>query len=177
MSESKRPNINWMDVLWLLFLAGLALLPPVKEIHKQGMLLAFGIFQLGERWIVARIPKRGASLRGTDQDRPGHDAGRPYGRDQHQQQLLADLFFARRDGRGIFRAVGHASLDRAGVGRLTARISSIPLLRMYEITAESYALLAIRILFFFLAAMVVNRFVVESKRQTQALSGTGGDAG
>ena len=37
----------------------------------------------------------------------------------------------------------------------------------FEITPEDYGRLAIRILFFFLAAMVVNRFVVESRRQTQ----------
>jgi hypothetical protein len=29
MNEQKRPAMNWMDVLWLLFLAGLAVLPPV----------------------------------------------------------------------------------------------------------------------------------------------------
>jgi len=40
-------------------------------------------------------------------------------------------------------------------------------LQEYEITTESYGLLAIRILFFFLAAMVVNRYVVESRRQTK----------
>ena len=40
-----------------------------------------------------------------------------------------------------------------------------PALQEYEITTESYGLLAIRILFFFLAAMVVNRFVVENRRQ------------
>jgi len=41
----------------------------------------------------------------------------------------------------------------------------IPALQEYEITREAYGLLAIRILFFFLAAMVVNRFVVENRRQ------------
>ena len=40
-----------------------------------------------------------------------------------------------------------------------------PALQEYEISAEGYGLLAIRILFFFLAAMVVNRFVVENRRQ------------
>ena len=44
---------------------------------------------------------------------------------------------------------------------------------MYDITEESYELLAIRILFFFLAAMVVNRFVVENRATDAALSGTG----
>ena len=37
----------------------------------------------------------------------------------------------------------------------------------FEIVAENYELLAIRILFFFLAAMLVNRFVVENRRQTK----------
>ena len=36
-----------------------------------------------------------------------------------------------------------------------------------KLTTEGYGLLAIRILFFFLAAMVVNRFVVENRRQTK----------
>jgi nitrogen-specific signal transduction histidine kinase len=40
-----------------------------------------------------------------------------------------------------------------------------PALQDYEITREGYGILAIRILFFFLAAMVVNRFTVENRRQ------------
>src|SRR5258708_38834325 len=59
MTESKRPTINWMDILWLVFLAGLALLPPVVEYHKQGILLAFGVIQLGEGWLIARMTRRG----------------------------------------------------------------------------------------------------------------------
>jgi signal transduction histidine kinase len=39
-------------------------------------------------------------------------------------------------------------------------------LQEFEITSEDYGRLAIRIVFFFLAAMVVNRFVIESRRQT-----------
>ena len=61
MNETKRPTINWMDILWLIFLAGLALLPPVKEIHKQLVLLAFGVLQLGEGWLIRRLPTRGAA--------------------------------------------------------------------------------------------------------------------
>src|SRR5436305_8725904 len=56
----KRTNLNWMDVLWLLFLLGLALIPPVKELHKQLLLLAFGVTQLLEGWVIAQLPKRGA---------------------------------------------------------------------------------------------------------------------
>ena len=42
-----------------------------------------------------------------------------------------------------------------------------PALQEFEISAEDYGRLAIRIVFFFLAAMVVNRFVIENRRQTQ----------
>ncbi len=61
MNEQKRPAINWMDVLWLLFLAGLAALPPVFEIHKQLVLLAFGLAQLTEGWVLSKTPQRGAA--------------------------------------------------------------------------------------------------------------------
>ena len=62
--------------------------------------------------------------------------------------------------------MGYFVVDRAGFGGLLSRIF-IRRLQEYEITAESYGLLAIRVLFFFLAAMVVNRFVVENRRQTK----------
>src|SRR5437868_15371292 len=55
----KRPNINWMDILWLLFLVALALIPPVKEWHKQALLLAFGVTQLAVGWVVVRLTRRG----------------------------------------------------------------------------------------------------------------------
>ena len=61
MNEQKRPAMNWMDVLWLLFLAGLAALPPVAEIHKQLTLLAIGVVQFSEGWLLARAPRRGAA--------------------------------------------------------------------------------------------------------------------
>lgn len=48
MTEARRPTIMWMDVVWLALLAMLALLPPIREIHKQLILLAFGIIQISE---------------------------------------------------------------------------------------------------------------------------------
>src|ERR1700722_1118705 len=52
-------RLSWIDLIWLLFLGGLALLPPVNEIHKQLILLAIFIVQLSEGWLVARLPERG----------------------------------------------------------------------------------------------------------------------
>jgi len=40
MLDRERSPISWIDVLWLVFLGGLALLPPLFEIHKQLTLLA-----------------------------------------------------------------------------------------------------------------------------------------
>src|SRR6266567_1836114 len=40
VSAERHSKLDWMDVIWLLFLLGLALLPPVREVHKQIILLA-----------------------------------------------------------------------------------------------------------------------------------------
>ena len=77
----------------MLFLGGLALLPPVDEIHKQLILLAIVIFQLFEGWLIRRLPKRGPAysvivkilLATLLLDHTGDDG--------NQQQLLSDLFF------------------------------------------------------------------------------------
>src|ERR1035438_10436730 len=42
-----------------------------------------------------------------------------------------------------------------------------PALQEYDLTEEAFAYLALRIMFFFLAAMVVNRFSQQSQHQTQ----------
>src|SRR5256885_820138 len=43
VSADRSGKLGWMDLLWLLFLGGLALLPPVREAHKQLILLAIRI--------------------------------------------------------------------------------------------------------------------------------------
>ncbi len=59
MSDGRDSKLNWLDLLWLLLLAGLAILPPIQEYHKQLILLAFGILQLSEGWLIARLSSRG----------------------------------------------------------------------------------------------------------------------
>jgi two-component system, NtrC family, sensor histidine kinase HydH len=166
MSQTKRPDINWMDVLWLLFLAGLALLPPVKEIHKQGILLAFGILQLSEGWIVKRIPKRGAIYVvlikfGLATILVSHTGEIPINSSYWPIYFLPVVTAAE-----YFGPWGTLLWTTLGSGAFTLYLLD-PDLDDVDITAESYELLAIRILFFFLAATVINRFVVESKRQTK----------
>src|SRR5579863_7734870 len=165
MTEAKRPTINWLDLLWLLFLAGLALLPPIQETHKQEILLAFGIIQLGEGWLVARLPRRGPTylvllkiaLATLLVDHTGEIAINSY---YYPIYFLPILTAAEYFGRW-------ATLLWTSLASAAYCSYLYPALQVYEIAPEDYGRLAIRILFFFLAAMVVNRFVVENRRQTQ----------
>src|ERR1700730_1112732 len=59
MLDRERSATSWIDFLWLVFLGGLALLPPVSEIHKQLIILAIVFFQFFEGWLINRLPKRG----------------------------------------------------------------------------------------------------------------------
>jgi signal transduction histidine kinase len=163
MNEQKRFPINWMDILWLFFLVGLAALPPVFEIHKQLTLLAFGMVQFSEGWIIGRAPRRGPVYIVV------------------LKIALATLLIDHTGEVGInssyypifyLPVVTAAEYFGPWLTLLWTAVASAaycsylyPALQEYEITAESYSLLAIRILFFFLAAMVVNRFVVENRRQ------------
>lgn len=165
MNQGKRPTINWMDVLWLVFLAGLAVLPPVREFHKQVILLAFGLVQLGEGWFLSRAPRRGGAyavlikigLATLLIDHTGEiSINSSYWPIYFLPVVTAAEYF------GSWGTLAWTALASA------AYCSYLyPALQEYEITAESYGQLAIRILFFFLAAMVVNRFVVENRKQTR----------
>ena len=165
MSEQRRPAINWMDVLWLLFLAILALLPPRAEIHKQLTLLAIGFVQLSEGWLLARAPRRGAAyivllkigLATLLIDHTGEvGINSSYYPIFYVPIVTAAEYFS-----PLATLLWTALASAAYCSYL------YPALQEYEITTENYGLLAIRIVFFFLAAMVVNRFVVENRRQTK----------
>lgn len=165
MSDTKQPAVNWMDLLWLLFLVGLALLPPVREWHKQVILLAFGLIQLGEGWLVERVPKRGAAyavllkiaLAALLLD---HTEEIPINSYYYPIFFLPILTAAE-----YFGPWGTLLWTALASGAYCAYL--YPAAQVYEITADDYGRLTIRLLFFFLAAMVVNRFMVESRRQTQ----------
>ena len=163
MNEQKRPAINWMDVLWLLFLAGLAALPPVFEIHKQLVLLAFGLAQLTEGWVLSKTPQRGAAyivllkiaLATLLLDHTGEvGINSSYSPIFYLPVVTAAEYFS-----------PWATLLWTALASAAYCSYLYPALQDYEITREGYGILAIRILFFFLAAMVVNRFTVENRRQ------------
>jgi len=165
MTDRKQPAIGWIDFLWLVFVGGLALLPPIVEIHKQLTLLAIGAFQLVEGRLVAWLPERGKAYSVAI------------------KILLATLLLDHTGEIGInssyypvyFLPIVTAaiyfsplvSLFWTTLASLAYLSFLIPALEEYELTASGATELAIRILFFFLAAVLVNRFVVENRRQTQ----------
>src|SRR6266849_10789456 len=165
MSEARRPSIHWMDLLWLVLLAFLALLPPVVEYHKQLILLAFGLVQLGEGWAISRVGRRGPIyvvlikivLATLLIDHTGEiSINSSYWPIYFLPVVTAAEYFS------PWATLGWTALTSAAYCSYLFEA-----LREYEITVESYSQLAIRILFFFLAGTVVNRFVVEAQRQTK----------
>ena len=167
MAAERQSKLDWMDLLWLLFLLGLALLPPVGEVHKQFILLAIGVLQLFEGRLVEPVYRARPQLRGLSKDLAGHAPDQPHRRSRHQQQLLSDLLCSRCHRRGLLRRMGNARLDFHRFGRLLLLSLSGAAVQEYELAPGAMAELVLRILFFFLAAMVVNRFATENKRQTR----------
>ncbi len=164
MKPYHREKLNWMDLLWLLFLGGLAVLPPIGEIHKQLILLAIGVLQLFEGSLIHFSPRRGKYY-----------------------VVLLKIFLStlllghtgQVEINSSYYPIFYVPILTAAVyfGPLGTLLSTLlasaaycsylyPALQEYEVTAGGYAELAIRILFFFLAAMVVNRFATENRRQT-----------
>jgi signal transduction histidine kinase len=167
MLDRERAAISWIDFLWLAFLGGLALLPPVSEIHKQLIILAIVVLQPFEGWDISRLPKRG----------PAYVVA--------IKILLATLLLDHTGEMGInspyypifFLPVVSAAIYFGPVATLIwttiASLSYIsllfPALQEYELTSAGATVLTIRVLFFYIAAILVNRFTVENRRHVERL--------
>jgi signal transduction histidine kinase len=154
-----------MDVLMLVFLAGLAIVPPVKELHKQVILLAFGVLQLGEGLLIERLPRRGPvyvvllkiALATLLIDHTGEiSINSSYWPIYILPAVTAAEYF------GPWATLACATLASAAYCSYL-----FPALQEFEIGIDGLSQLAIRILFIYLAAMVVNRFSVEIRQQTK----------
>jgi two-component system, NtrC family, sensor histidine kinase HydH len=173
MIDRKRSAVDWIDLVWLLFIAGLAFLPPINEVHKQLILVAFALLQFLEGKLIARLPHEGPTIA------------------VGLKILLGTLLLDHTGDVGInseyypiyFLPVVTAAIYYGPIGTLLwSALASlaycsflIPALELYEINPEAEGLLALRILFFFLVGILVNRFVVENRKQVvryQALSET-----
>jgi signal transduction histidine kinase len=161
--DSDNQRAVGVDLLWLLFLAALAVLPPIIEIHKQLTLLGIGLFQLFDERLMRRVPAQRASIYRV-----------------LVRLLLATLLVAHTGNINssyyliyFMPVVTAATLfDIWGTLLWTLLAAAaycsflIPALHEYELTTGGAAELAIRILFFFLAAVAVNRYVEEDRRRT-----------
>jgi two-component system, NtrC family, sensor histidine kinase HydH len=164
ISDAESRRFNRLDALWLLFLAGLAALPPRWEIHKQLILVAIGVVQLLEAALISRLPRRGVSYAVL------------------LKILLATLLIDHTGEVGInssyypiyyLPVVTAAMYCGPWMTLFWTLVSSgaycsylYPAMFEYELTQEAIGYLALRIMFFFLAAMIVNRFSQESRHQT-----------
>jgi len=177
IDSARHEKFGWLDVLGLVFLAGLAALPPITEIHKQITLLAIGVFQLFERRLIAWLPSRGRfysvllkiSLATLLLGHTGEVAiNSNYWPIYFLPVVTAAVYF------GPFATLGWTAL-----ASLAYCFYLIPARAEYDITPESYGLLGIRILFLFLAGLLINRFATENRRQVaryQTLSETLADS-
>ncbi len=160
-----RLDAIWLTI-WLVFLGGLAVLPPRLEWHKQVILLAIGIVQVLEAKIIARVPKRGVFYVIL------------------LKIVLATLLLDHTEEIGInsgywpicFLPVVTAALYCGPWATLLWTLVTsaaycsylYPAMQEgYDLTPEAFEYLGLRIMFFFLAAMVVNRFSQQSRHQTQ----------
>src|SRR5579862_1028453 len=160
-------HLGWIDLIWLVFLGALALLPPVDEYHKQLILLVIFVVQLMEGWMIARLPKRG----------PAYSV--------LLKILLATLLLYHTGEIGInssyfpiyFLPVVSAAIYFGTFGAMAwTTVASLaylsllfPALQEVDVTPEGKGILTIRVLFFYIAAVLVNRFAVENRRHVKRL--------
>ncbi len=166
IKTATRPHSKWLDVPWLVFLAGLAVLPPFWEWHKQLTLFAIGAVQLSEAWLVARWPRQGPiyavalkiALATLLIDHTGElSINSSYYPIYFVPVITAALYF------------GPATTLLWTLIASAAYSSYLyPALKLYSIDTAGYTVLAIRIFFFFLVGMVVNRVVVAYREQSNS---------
>ena len=163
MSQERRIKFAWMDVLLLVFLASLAVLYPVSEIHAQIILLSIGFFQVFERSFIGVAGPRGEAYSiiikiGLSSLLIAHSGGinSSYYLIYYVPVVTAAMYS------GPWGTLGWTAISSAAYCSFL-----IPALQEYRLTAGGAKELAIRNLFFFLAAMLVNRFVMESRDQAE----------
>jgi C4-dicarboxylate-specific signal transduction histidine kinase len=166
-SAIRNLHLSWIDLIWLIFLGALALLPPVDEYHKQLILLAIFAVQLSERWLISRLPKRGPAytviikilLATLLLDHTG-DFGinSSYYPIYFLPVVSAAIYFS------TWAALAWTTL--ASLAYLSLLISA---LQEVDVTPEGKGILVIRVLFFYIAATLVNRFAVQNRRHVQRL--------
>ncbi len=167
---TQRRSFAWMDLLWVIFLVGLAALPPIEQVpepepafHKYLILIAIGLLQIFEHRILELLPKRGhvyiVLLKiGLGSLLVDHTGGirSSYYLIYLLPVVTAAMYFE------VWATLAWTILTCAVYWSFV-----IWQLSEYVLTGADAAELAIRCLFFFLAALIVNRFVTENREQAE----------
>jgi signal transduction histidine kinase len=163
----ERATPRWLDVLWLIFLGGLALIPPVEELHKQIILLAIGILQLLENQFVRFAGKAGPPLVVLIKIALAtiliHHTGETaaINSDYYPIYYLPVMTAAM-----YFGPIGTLLWTLAASLAYSSNLYQAQ--HSFTITADSISELLMRVLFFFFVAMTVNRFVMQYRRQVRS---------
>jgi two-component system, NtrC family, sensor histidine kinase HydH len=168
MGERAIPR--WLDVLWLIFLGGLALLPPLREPHKHLILLVIGVFQLLEAQLIQVTGKVGRYcavaikislatilLGHTGDATPITSSYWPI---YWLPVMTAAMYFGPL-GTLVWTTVASAAYCSY----------LIPALQQFDITGANIGELGLRLVFFFLVGMIVNRFVMDYRLQVRRYQG------
>jgi len=161
MADQERSTFAWMDLSWLVVLGGLAALEPRVEIHKQLTLIGIGLFQIFEQHFVRIAGPRGRAysvlikiLLATLLVGHSGEINSSYYLIYLLHVVTAAMYFG---AAGTLLWTAAASIAYCSY--------LIPALQEYSIGDVDVSELAIRNLFFFLAAIVVNRVVTENRRR------------
>ena len=154
---------SWVDGLWLVFLAALAALPPISEIHKQVILAGLALAQIAEAGVLARWPARGPTIAVGVKlalatlliDHTGQVAiNSSYYPIFYVPIVTAGMLF------GVWATLAWTTLATAAYCAYLW-----PALAQYSISAAGVEELGLRVAFFFLLALIVNRFAGEARAQ------------
>lgn len=165
-AELKAAKPLWLDFVWLIFLAGLALMPPLDEVRKYFILAGVGILQLFESRILSRLGERRGRfvvvlvkfLLSTLL--LGVSGGVPINSTYYLIYYLPVVTAA-----FLYGLWGTLAWILVMAGAYISYL--IPALEEFELTDVGLYELALRIIFIFLVGILVNRFVTETRRQTR----------
>jgi two-component system sensor histidine kinase HydH len=154
---------TWMDLLWLVFLGGLAALPPVTEIHKQLILIAFALFQLFERRLLQAAPRRGPALAVAVKIALATLLLAHTGQVAINSTYYPIFYIPVVTAAMLFGPWGTIGWTATASGAYLSYLW--PALHFYILDESGVEELLLRVFFFFLLAMIINRFVIETRRQ------------
>jgi len=163
----KPVSFRWLDLLLLLFLGGLAISDPIDEWHKQLILLAIALSQWLEGRLVAWKPVQGAAysvlikilLATLLLDHTGTIA--------IESSYYPIFYLPVVTAAVYFGPVGTLLWTTAASAAYCSYLFPALVVEKLVLSPRGETELALRILFFYLAGLVVNRFAIERRRQTE----------